>query len=40
MIENDLDFVEKLQYEVERNFGMLKSRFWMKFNKIEIEFLI
>ena len=27
IIENDLDFVEKSQIEVERNFRTLKSRF-------------
>ena len=35
IIENDLDFVEKSQIEVKRNFRTLKSRFWMKLDEIE-----
>ena len=40
IIENGLDFVEKSQIEVERNFRTLKSQFWAKFYEIESQILI
>ena len=36
IIEFGLDFTEKSKFKVERNFGTLKTQFWMKFNEIEM----